>query len=87
MAKKSSTVHLEESTWREIDEYKDKNGCSSRNDAIERMFTERRLLLNLNYSRNGSQDENEVSCDKEEDNEYSQTDQAIESAFSDMPDK
>lgn len=50
MAKKSSTIHLDLSTWDEIKEYQDKYGCS-RNDAIERMFVERRLLVNMNESR------------------------------------
>lgn len=47
MSKKSSTVHLESSTWDEIDKYREEAGCS-RNEAIERMFIERRLLLKLN---------------------------------------
>ena len=46
MAKTSSTVHLEDSTWQEIKEYQNKYKCS-RNEAIERMFVERRLLLKI----------------------------------------
>lgn len=46
MAKISSTVHLEDSTWQEIKEYQNKYKCS-RNEAIERMFVERRLLLKI----------------------------------------
>ena len=47
MGKKSSTVHLENSTWQEINEYMKENDISSRNDAIERMLLERRLLLKM----------------------------------------
>ena len=43
--KKSSSLHLEEDIWKEIDEYKDKYNLSSRNVAIERMLIERRMLL------------------------------------------
>lgn len=46
MAKTSSTVHLEDSTWQEIKDYQNKYNCS-RNEAIERMFVERRLLLKI----------------------------------------
>lgn len=43
--KKSSSLHLEEDIWKEIDDYKDKYKLSSRNAAIERMLIERRMLL------------------------------------------
>lgn len=54
MAKKSSTVHLPEKVWEEIEEYQNQNGLSSRNDAIEQMFVERRLLLKLNLINNNN---------------------------------
>lgn len=47
MAKKSSTVHLEQSTWDEIAQYQKEYDISSRNDAIERMMVERRVLLGI----------------------------------------
>lgn len=82
MAKTSSTVHLEESTWEEIKGYQDKYGCS-RNEAIERMFVERRLLLNLNSKSNSESNINkEISLDKEEKEEL---DAAVGSVYDDMP--
>ncbi|WP_462427214.1 hypothetical protein [Fusobacterium varium] len=78
MAKTSSTVHLEDSTWEEIKEYQDKYGCS-RNEAIERMFVERRVLMNLNYNSNKNNDTKIVEIDKEE------LAAAVDSAYDDMP--
>ena len=80
MAKKSSTVHLESSTWDEIDKYKEEYGCSSRNEAIERMFTERRLLLKINC---GSEEFKKAKIEIKEDNKLSG---AINSTYYDMPD-
>lgn len=83
MAKTSSTVHLEDSTWKEIKEYQDKYACS-RNEAIERMFVERRLLLNLNCKFNNGTDntKSEISIDNEDKEEL---DLAVGSVYDDMP--
>lgn len=78
MAKTSSTVHLEESTWKEINEYREKYDCS-RNEAIERMFTERRLLLNMNLKEKNS-DKVDPIVNRED------IDIAVGSVYDDMPD-
>ncbi|MDB2122159.1 ribbon-helix-helix protein, CopG family [Clostridium paraputrificum] len=85
MSKKSSTVHLESSTWDEIDKYREEAGCS-RNEAIERMFTERRLLLKLNCIPGAAKElaiEKEVQKNKNE-NEILKG--AVNSTYDDMPD-
>lgn len=84
MAKTSSTVHLEESTWKEINEYQAKFGCG-RNDAIERMFVERRLLLNLNYNVNSETSKN-ITADKKLEIKNNKLDLALDSVYEDMPD-
>lgn len=82
MAKRSSTVHLELSTWDEIEQYKDEYGIN-RNEAIERMFTERRLLLKI---MTNSKIENKTEEKKAEVKENSAVDLAIKNNFNDMPD-
>ena len=47
MARKSSTIHIEESFWHEISDYMETNKINSRNAAIEQMLIERRLLLKV----------------------------------------
>lgn len=84
MAKKSSTVHLEQSTWDEVKEYQKENGGISRNEAIERMLTERRLLMKMNLGIVSKKESNEIAVTvKENDNK---TINAINSAYDDMPD-
>lgn len=82
MAKKSSTVHLELSTWDEIEQYREEYGIT-RNEAIERMFTERRLLLKTMAN---SKTENKIEEKKAEVKEKSAVDTAIKNNFDDMPD-
>ena len=82
MAKKSSTVHLELSTWDEIEQYRNEYG-TNRNEAIERMFTERRLLLKIMAN---SKIESKTEEKKEEVKEKSAVDVAIKNNFDDMPD-
>lgn len=90
MAKKSSTVHLEQSTWDEIEKYQKENGITGRNDAIERMLLERRLLMNLNIRPYSAQDaQNKIQPVKElkeEPEELRAADEAINGSFNDMPD-
>lgn len=53
MAKKSSTIHIEEGFWDEISSYMKENKIDSRNTAIEQMLMERRvLLMALNSNQN-----------------------------------
>lgn len=47
MARKSSTIHIEESFWNEISGYMKENKIDSRNAAIEQMLLERRILLKV----------------------------------------
>lgn len=83
MAKKSSTVHLSEKVWEEIEEYQNQNGLSSRNDAIEQMFVERRLLLRLNLNNsNTSQNESLVTKHNNIDDGVNK---ALSAAYEDMP--
>lgn len=82
MAKKSSTVHLDESTWREIKDYQEENGGISRNEAIERMLTERRLLMKMNLGL-AKKEIDEISVTREKDDK---TTDAINSVYNDMPD-
>ncbi|WWU66649.1 hypothetical protein QJR26_18065 (plasmid) [Clostridium baratii] len=81
MARKSSTVHLEESTWNEIEKYQKENGGITRNEAIERMFTERRLLIKLS----GVSKEDSKKIDNKSKIEDDKTIDAINSAYEDMP--
>lgn len=82
MAKKSSTVHLSEKVWEEIEEYQNQNGLSSRNDAIEQMFVERRLLLKLSINNSIPKHEETISVDNETNDKL---DNALSSAYGEMP--
>lgn len=82
MAKKSSTVHLSEKVWEEIEEYQNQNGLSSRNDAIEQMFVERRLLLKLSINNSIPKHEETISVDNETNDKL---DNALSSAYGKMP--
>lgn len=61
MAKKPSTVNLEESIWNDIEHYMEENGVN-RNTAIEWMLLERRILISSNRN-----DKNEIKKEKEVD--------------------
>lgn len=82
MSKKSSTVHLEESTWKEIKDYQEENGGISRNEAIERMLTERRLLIKINLGMSKKEND-EIDITEEK---YDKTTNAINLVYDDMPD-
>lgn len=77
MSKKASTINLEESTWEEIQDYMDKYKLKNRNEAIERMFVERRVLLRSDIVFKNKEDKVEVDEDK--------LSGAIASAMEDMP--
>ncbi|MDO5836930.1 MAG: hypothetical protein Q4P17_10500 [Methanobacterium sp.] len=84
MAKRSSTVHLEESTWNEIEEYRKKFGCN-RNEAIERMFVERRIILNIN-NRNINDNIPIIEKIKSEEKKDDDISKAMDSVYNEMPD-
>ena len=46
MAKKASTINIEQIFWDEIADYMERNDIGNRNTAIEFMLLERRTLLN-----------------------------------------
>lgn len=87
MAKKSSTVHLEQSTWDEIEKYQKENGITGRNDAIERMLLERRLLMNLNIQPHSQFKSKPVEkkLEEKEPEEFKAADAAISKLEEDMP--
>lgn len=45
MAKKSSTIHIENRSWNYIQDYMLKNGIDSRNTAIEHILLEHQTLM------------------------------------------
>ena len=63
MAKKSSTVYLEEVFWNMITEYQNNKGLSSRNDALQLILQEWDILRKIdfnNISINVSSESNSV---------------------------
>lgn len=61
MAKKNSTVYLEEKFWELINSYQSENNLSSRNDAIQLILQEWNILRkidfnNININVNGSRE-------------------------------
>ena len=52
MAKKTSSVHIEEYFWSLIEEYQNSKGIQSRNTALENILTEWNILKNLNLNSN-----------------------------------
>ncbi len=89
MAKKSSTVHLEQSTWDEIARYQKEYDISSRNDAIERMLVERRVLLGIRSHISPSKNEEfKVDNIKNNDNkDFGLLDEAIFNSDEEMPEE
>lgn len=82
--RKSSTVHLEESTWDDIEEYRKDYSLSSRNDAIERIITEWRVLKGV---KNRTVEQELVSItDKDNKEDNSAILDSVNNAFKDMPD-
>ncbi len=86
--KKSTSVNLEESTWKEINDYKDKLDLSSRNDALERMIQEWKMLwlfFNKDVVVSSPQNNNNKEICKEEQCN-SAISNSITDAFNNMPD-
>lgn len=50
MAKKSSTVYLEQKFWDMIEDYCEKNGFSSRNDGLTLILSEWNILKNIDFN-------------------------------------
>lgn len=90
MAKKTSSVHLEESTWSIIDDFKNKFNLSSRNDALERIIFKFNIIenegININITVDGSitQNKNKAKViDKSDEDIYNKV---SDDAFADMED-
>ncbi len=85
--KKTSSFNLEENTYNEIIEYKDKYKLSSRNMALEMMLTERRTMLNM--LKNASlytSDTKTIDINSKMQNESNIFNDSIEDSFTSMPD-
>lgn len=50
MAKRSSTVYLEEKFWEMIDKYQNDNKLSSRNDAFQMVLQEWSILTKIDFN-------------------------------------
>lgn len=50
MAKRSSTVYLEEKFWEMIDKYQSDNNVSSRNDAFQMVLQEWSILTKIDFN-------------------------------------
>ena len=86
MAKKASTINIEENFWKEIEDYMSIHSIN-RNTAIEWMLLERRTLLNsmnTNVRREVSKNSNVVKQPtiKEEPDDF--LNDAIDDVFADM---
>ena len=86
MAKKASTINIEENFWKEIEDYMSVHGIN-RNTAIEWMLLERRTLLNSmnkNVRREVSKNSNvdKQPAIKEEPDDF--LNDAIDDVFADM---
>lgn len=86
--KKSTSVNLEESTWKEINDYKTKFDLSSRNDALERIIQEWKMLW-LFFNKDVSfslPNNNDKETFKEEQKSDKAINNSITDAFNTMPD-
>lgn len=50
MAKKSSTIYLEQKFWTMITDYQEDNGLSSRNDALQLILQEWDILRKIDFN-------------------------------------
>ena len=82
MAKKSSTIHIENCFWDLIDEYKNENNMSSRNTAIECILSEYKALKGIKQVAKVDRDTN-VNEDKQKNDEIVEKIMQMEN---DMPD-
>ena len=85
--KKTSSFNLEEDTFNEILEYKEKYNLSSRNVALERMLLERRMLmLTLNNSNATKVDLGNKLKENKQDESNDMLKKSIIDSYNDMPD-
>lgn len=50
MAKRSSTIYLEEKFWNMVDKYQSDNNLSSRNDAFQMILSEWNMLSKIDFN-------------------------------------
>ncbi|MGX4601712.1 hypothetical protein [Faecalimicrobium sp. JNUCC 81] len=81
MAKKSSTIHIEECFWKLIDKYQTDNKITSRNSAIEYILTEYKALQGIKLSS-----EFELETNLQEDNVNDPMIERLKQIESDMMD-
>jgi hypothetical protein len=87
--KKSSSVNLEESTWKEINNYQNKFDLSSRNDALERIIQEWKMLwlfFNKDVVVSAPQNDNNKELLKEEQLYNDAMSNSISDVLNNMPD-
>lgn len=86
--KKTTSFHLEQSTIDEIEAYKNKFGLSSRNEALEKMLVERRIILAFQTGEASSYITSQKEVEKEKLNisEDDNLKKSIENNFNNMPD-
>lgn len=88
--KESSSVNLEKSTWQEINNYKDKLNLSSRNDALEKIILEWKMLwmfFNKNVIISETQRDIEgIAIPNKEPPHDKVLVESIEDAYDNMPD-
>lgn len=66
MAKKASTINIEQIFWDEIAEYMERNEISNRNTAIEFMLLERKTMLNSQSARSNTDQRDKKSIQKQQ---------------------
>lgn len=83
--KKTSSFNLEENTYDEIIQYKEKYNLSSRNAALEMMLTERRTMLKI-LDNKGTIDIEPYTEKTDNSNKKNIFDDSIADSFLSMPD-
>lgn len=66
MAKKASTINIEQIFWDEIADYMERNEISNRNTAIEFMLLERKTMLNSQSARSNTDQRDKKSIQKQQ---------------------
>lgn len=86
--KKTTSFHLEQSTIDEIEAYKSKFGLSSRNEALEKMLVERRIILAFQSGEASSYiaPQKEVAKEKITVKEDDNLSKSVKNSYSNMPD-
>lgn len=84
MAKKASTINIEQIFWDEIAEYMERNEISNRNTAIEFMLLERKTMLNSQSARSNTDQRDKKSIQKQQLIKENNQDDIISDAIGDV---